>query len=142
MNNATSQSNSVLVARRDDSRMISFAIETLEFSSAESVLTETLFELYEFLTAAEGFDFASSAVVDIQVADQSDPITAGIAEALIQAVRGTLQAWVLERGAKSCSVNLVISRPEQDRDRATTHEYLLSANGAFSRGSTTDLREV
>ena len=108
----------------------------------EHLLTETLFAVYEFLTEAESLSADQNVAIDLVVEEFEDPVVAATSEAFIEAVRGTMQSWVLERGSASAPANLVISTQTESGARDMTLQYLLGANGGFSRGSTTDLREA
>ncbi|WP_448620292.1 hypothetical protein [Geodermatophilus sp. URMC 65] len=79
-------------------------------------------------------------VVDLRFGDGHDGVPP--LEGFVEATRGLVQSYVLERRQDIGPVNVVVSRADQDHDRQITWDYLAGATGSFSRGATYDLREV
>jgi hypothetical protein len=63
-------------------------------------------------------------------------------EAFCEAVRGLIQSLVLESESPVRPVNLVVTAPEQQRERQQTFAFLSSEDGRFSCGARFDLREA
>jgi hypothetical protein len=84
---------------------------------------------------------ARSKRVAIDVRATSEPSPIGAQEALLQAIRGLTQAYVREKGDQSPPINIVVSNPDQSRDREITWQYLAHRDGGMARGATFDLRE-
>ncbi|MFB2585886.1 hypothetical protein [Herbiconiux liukaitaii] len=129
---------------------MSYSTETVSFEreladvvgadGRDRLLTEGVFEVIEFLTGAARTAPEGAAVVSLVVT--ASPASAPTTEAYIEAVRGLVQSFTLERDPSTPAVNIVVSGPGQEQDRAATLAYLSSVDGRFSRGTTYDLRET
>jgi hypothetical protein len=104
----------------------------------DELLTSGVVEVMAHLVAASAD--ASSVVVDLQLpaARSSAPTM----EAFSEAVRGLIQSLVLESDPPVRPVNLVVTTPEQEREREQTLAFLASDDGRFSCGARFDLREA
>jgi hypothetical protein len=104
------------------------------------LLTEGVFEVIRFLVEAARTAPEGAAVVSLVVT--ASPASAPTTEAFVEAVRGLVQSFTLERDPSTPAVNIVVSGPGQEADRSATLEYLSGVDGRFSRGTTYDLRET
>lgn len=99
---------------------------TLVFSAVRSLILE----------AAD--HAAPSVAIDIRATPSNDSGTA----TTIDLLRGLVQSYTLEAGSSAPAVNVCVSSPGQDRDRAATWRYLDDPDGTMARGATFDIREV
>lgn len=104
----------------------------------DALLSDGIVDLVGALVAAA--TGADPVVVDIRC-QIDDPGSSRAVEAYIDAARGLVQSFVLERTGPVGPVNLVVSVPNQDADRDATFTYLGSPDGRFSWGAGYDLRE-
>lgn len=104
----------------------------------DELLTSGIVEVMAHLVAAS--TDAPAVVVDLQVpvARSSAPAV----EAFCEAVRGLIQSLVLESDSPVRPVNLVVTAPDQQRERQQTFALLSSEDGRFSCGARFDLREA
>jgi mycoredoxin len=99
-------------------------------------LAPTLVQVRRLLldTAREG---DASVAIDIRALDGADIATS----VTVDLLRGLVQSYTLEAGPDAPAVNICVSSPGQDEDRAVTWGYLDDAEGTMARGATIDLRE-
>ena len=105
-----------------------------------TLLTEGVFAVIEFLVASTDSAHRGRAVVDIQLPEQLPLDALPGAYAFIEAVRGLIQSHTLETPPESPATNLIVSTAAQSEARQQTLHYLASPNGGFSRGALYDLR--
>lgn len=109
-------------------------------ASRDELLTDGVVALVAQLARVAGGPPERPIAVDVRVPEASPPAVE--CEAFVEAARGLVQSLVLERGKSIGPVNVVVSHPAQEQDRAATWAYLAAGTGSFSRGATYDLREV
>jgi hypothetical protein len=112
----------------------------LSAAARDELLTDGVVALVEQLAQAAAGPPERPVAVDVRIPAASP--SALECEAFVEAARGLVQSLVLERGKSIGPVNVVISHPAQEQDRAATWAYLAAGTGSFSRGATYDLREV
>lgn len=113
--------------------------QVLAGSQLNEVLDDGMIAIVRALTMASN-DRGRRVAVDVQLSDASDPF--GGQTAILQAIRGLVQAYVREMGHRIQPVNVVASSPSQRNDRELTWEFLADVDGTMARGATFDLREV
>lgn len=79
----------------------------------------------------------ASVAIDIRAVRGADIATS----TTIDLLRGLAQSYTLEAGADAPALNLCVSAPDQDHDRAATWRYLDDVDGTMARGATFDIRE-
>jgi hypothetical protein len=104
----------------------------------DELLTSGLVEVMAHLVTASAD--APAVVVDLQVPEA--PSSAPTMEAFVEAVRGLIQSLVLESAPPVRPVNLLVTTPDQQRERDQTIAFLASDDGRFSCGARFDLREA
>lgn len=77
--------------------------------------------------------------VDLRTADGESAVAG---ETMLQAIRGLIQAYALEAGSSAPAINMVVTNPGQDTDRAATWRFLDHPDGAMALGATFDLRRT
>lgn len=134
-----SRGSDLVLAKPFNSRLHLVGIDAVRISSADQVgasLEQVIMSLREHVV-----ELTSSVRVAVDLrADNDDPW--GAQGAIIQATRGLIQSYTLEAGSAVFPVNLVVTSPSQERDRAATWRFLSDDDGGMSWGATFDLREV
>ena len=110
-----------------------------EPADRDHLMTQGVVDVVSHLVQATE-DTSRPVVVDLRFGDGHDGVPP--LEGFVEAARGLVQSYVLERQQGIGPVNVVVSRASQDHDRQLTWDYLAGATGSFSRGATYDLREV
>ena len=104
----------------------------------DELLTRGLVDVMAQLVAASAD--APAVVVDLQVSAARS--SAPTVEAFVEAIRGLIQSLVLESAPPVRPVNLLVTTPDQQRERDQTIAMLASDDGRFSCGARYDLREA
>lgn len=129
------------VQRTPEGELARITVTVPEVSTTQErdeLLTGGVVDLMSHLVKA--YSDAPAIMVDLQV--PASRSSAPAVEAFSEAVRGLIQSLVLESERPVRPVNIVLTTPDQQRERQRTLAFLASADGRFSCGARFDLREV
>jgi hypothetical protein len=129
------------VQRTPEGELARITVTVPEVSTTQErdeLLTGGVVDVMSHLVKA--YSDAPAIMVDLQV--PASRSSAPAVEAFSEAVRGLIQSLVLESERPVRPVNIVVTTPDQQRERQRTLAFLSSADGRFSCGARFDLREV
>lgn len=134
----SSEFSTVVLGKGSRHHVLEASLNIGSDAGRDELLTDGVFSVVTFLSDSMSESSVESATVVIAVGEESH---APASQAFVEAVRGLVQTFTLERSGTNPASNVVVCADSvTNPDVKEALEFLQSTGGQFSRGSTFDLR--